>query len=208
MEEIIGSNQKFFTFLIKTDGIEMCNKSDNSIWPMILVINEIPLEQRISFDNIIIAGLSVANGKPNLNGLIWMKAFINMQILIAGVFDKPARSCVLNFTSSTGYFSCLKCLQKGERVETELGTTQTYPFYSKYPDGPKRTSENSKQHLNECLESSKKCYGVKDKSILGDLKYYCPVQSTSIDSMHTFFLGVVKIFLIIGSIILKQSLIR
>ena len=39
--------------------------------------------------------------------------------LISAVFDKPARSSVLNMVSSTGYYSCLKCLQKGERLKTE-----------------------------------------------------------------------------------------
>ena len=33
--------------------------------------------------------------------------------LIAGVFDKPAKSAVLNMISSTGFYGCTKCLQSG-----------------------------------------------------------------------------------------------
>ncbi|CAF1136619.1 unnamed protein product, partial [Brachionus calyciflorus] len=54
-QEKTEPNQKFFTMIFNTDGIKLCNKSDLSIWPMILVINELPLESRFSFDNIIIA---------------------------------------------------------------------------------------------------------------------------------------------------------
>ena len=56
-----------FTFLLNTDGIKICNKSDLSIWPIYLVINEIPIQYRFCVNNVIIAGLSVANSKPNIN---------------------------------------------------------------------------------------------------------------------------------------------
>lgn len=56
-EEIVNKEQtKFFTFLLNTDGVELCEKSNLSIWPFFLVINELPLEIRFNFDNVIIAG--------------------------------------------------------------------------------------------------------------------------------------------------------
>ena len=47
-----------FTFSINTDGISICEQSNITIWPIFLVINEIPLERRFCLDNIIIAGIN------------------------------------------------------------------------------------------------------------------------------------------------------
>ena len=37
--------------------------------------------------------------------------------LLFGVFDKPARASALNLVNSTGYYSCLKCLQRGKNIQ-------------------------------------------------------------------------------------------
>ena len=47
-----------FTFSLNTDGISICDESNVTIWPIILVCNEIPKERRFCLDNIIIAGSS------------------------------------------------------------------------------------------------------------------------------------------------------
>ncbi len=48
-----------FTFTLNTDGISICDESNLTIWPIILVCNEIPKERRFCLDNIIIAGWSL-----------------------------------------------------------------------------------------------------------------------------------------------------
>jgi hypothetical protein len=40
----IGTNS--FTFLLNVDGISLCDKSNKSIWPVILVIIQLPREIR------------------------------------------------------------------------------------------------------------------------------------------------------------------
>jgi len=45
-----------FTFLINTDGISFCKKSKLAIWPVYIVINELPIHSRFSIDNVILAG--------------------------------------------------------------------------------------------------------------------------------------------------------
>ena len=50
-------NKQAVTFILNTDGIQISLKSSISIWPVYLVINEIPKHQRFSFQNVIIAGL-------------------------------------------------------------------------------------------------------------------------------------------------------
>ncbi|CAF1024132.1 unnamed protein product, partial [Brachionus calyciflorus] len=157
--------------------------------------------------------LSISNGKPDLNillekiikelrileiGISFLKnTYENIKFfLIAGVFDKPARSSVLCHTSSNGFYGCIKCLQIGVRITKEKtgGTVHVYPFDSKYPDGPQRTVENYNEHLDECLTTSKKTFGIAKKSLLSNLKYFNPLLNTCIDTMHSIFLGVTKNF--------------
>lgn len=47
---------KAFTLTINTDGISICKKSKLTIWPVYLIINELPIQKRFSIDNVIIAG--------------------------------------------------------------------------------------------------------------------------------------------------------
>lgn len=44
------------TFTLNTDGISLSKKSNMSIWPIILVINELPLSNRFCIENTIISG--------------------------------------------------------------------------------------------------------------------------------------------------------
>lgn len=53
-EEIRSGN--VFTFSLNTDGISICEKSDLSITPIILAINELPLCERFCIENMCIAG--------------------------------------------------------------------------------------------------------------------------------------------------------
>ncbi|CAF1033550.1 unnamed protein product [Brachionus calyciflorus] len=205
------SKSKFYTLLLNTDGIELAQKSKLSIWPIILVINELPIGKRFCFNNIVIGGLSVSNGKPNLGFLLNMinsdlkkfeigfnigtKNFIHAKFFLSSfVSDKPARSSVLNTVSTNGYFGCLKCLQPGNREKTKNnGTVQTYPFNTSNPSGPKRTIESYESHLDLVILKQKTKFGIKDKCILSELKYFHPIRNTLIDSMHTISNGVIKL---------------
>ena len=51
-----GSFLRNYSFLINTDGISMCSKSNITLNPVYLVINEIPKETRFHIDNVLIAG--------------------------------------------------------------------------------------------------------------------------------------------------------
>ena len=42
--------------VLNTDGILICDQSNITIWPIIFVCNEIPIERRFCLDNIVIAG--------------------------------------------------------------------------------------------------------------------------------------------------------
>lgn len=48
--------KKAFTFMLNTDGINVSLKSKLTIWPIYLVINELPIEKLYCIDNVVIAG--------------------------------------------------------------------------------------------------------------------------------------------------------
>jgi hypothetical protein len=50
------TSEFIYSFTINTDGISMSNKSNLSIWPVFLTINELPLEERFCIQNVIVAG--------------------------------------------------------------------------------------------------------------------------------------------------------
>ncbi len=56
LEEEGIKERKAFTFLLNTDGIALSDKSNCSIWPAILIINELPIGIRFSIENVVIAG--------------------------------------------------------------------------------------------------------------------------------------------------------
>ena len=130
-----------FTFLINTDGLSICNKSNLTIWPFYLVLNEIPQDIRYCSENIIIAGLSVAIKKPNFD--IFLSPIIEELIeiqhgvyvsndsksvdlvyfhVLHAVLDKPARADLLNVKLCTGDYGCIKCLQSGKNLKLRKGS--------------------------------------------------------------------------------------
>jgi hypothetical protein len=192
--------EKVFSFLINTDGISICDKSKISIWPVYLVINELPKEERFHINNIIIAAICVGLSKPEVD-IIWENLYSEFKSLehgvvlkeeiyrfycLFGVYDKPARALVLNMVQSNGKFGCLKCLQSGITVPYKKGHHHIYPFEPDLIDKPLRTPNN----YNEDLTNKKN--GVKGPCCLFYLRFYHPIFSTNIDVMHSILLGVVK----------------
>ena len=107
-------NQRAFTLLLNTDGISSYRHSKLSIWPIFLVINELPSKKRFCIENIKVAGLSVGEAKAEISeffhplvkelkqleyGLVLCNkddSACNVTFhLIASVFDKPAKAGVL-----------------------------------------------------------------------------------------------------------------
>ena len=57
-------------------------------------------------------------------------------LLVAAVFDKPAKAAVLNMKASNGFYGCTKCLQPGvtykEKENGKLKITESNSYYHKY----------------------------------------------------------------------------
>ena len=51
--------------MLNTDGASFCKKSKLTIWPVYLVINELPT--KFSLENVILAGISIGDVKPSFD---------------------------------------------------------------------------------------------------------------------------------------------
>jgi len=75
------------SFMWYSDGISIFRSSHFSIWPMYLVVNELPYRERVKKKNIILAGLFFGNSKPNPNFFLHLfthtfKNFLLMDICL------------------------------------------------------------------------------------------------------------------------------
>ena len=161
--------------------------------------------------NIIISGLSVGEEKPNMD-VFFNPIVINLKkleygfdlkiendvseikfFLIAGVFDKPAKSEVLNINKCNGFFGCHRCNQPGisYRATKESGIQHIYEFKPKNSVDWK-TKRSYNEDVKAATETGKMVNGVKGICVLSRLKYYHPTESTCIDYMHSILEGVIK----------------
>ncbi len=207
---------ELFTFLLSTDGLSLFKNSQLTAWPIFLVCNEIPKEKRFSIDNVILAGFSVGYTKPNFNEFLApiIKSLLKFEYgipvlnksnyksktihfyLSHAVFDKPAKAAVLNIVASNGRGGCHVCLQEGETYKTAKGgTVHIYPYIKTDPTGPVRRDNDYDLSVLKASSSWVPVNGIKGLCVLSHLRFFRPLQCTSIDYMHSLLEGVCKCLL-------------
>ena len=106
------------------------------MWPVFLINNELPLHRQFAIDNVILAGLTIGEDKPNID-LFFNLIVIKLKILELGLnitienvtrdtkffcicccCDKPAKAPLLNMQQYNNFSGCTKCLQKAESFKT------------------------------------------------------------------------------------------
>ena len=134
----------FVTLTINVDGIQPNQGANNSIWPILLVVNEIPMQHRFSPQNIILGGVWPGPKKPSRHeiGLI-LKHLVNELVrlekgdmffipshssttpghmvwlrvfLIGACCDKPAQALIQNIPDPIAAFSCGRCELEGTTI--------------------------------------------------------------------------------------------
>ncbi|CAF1027826.1 unnamed protein product [Brachionus calyciflorus] len=205
--KISSNHNNFITLTINTDGMSVFKSSKTTIWPVYLTINQLDKQHRFKLKNVLLAGLWVSREKPVFE--VFLKSIIeelkileqgiviNGEIvkifLTNGVFDKPARAAILNTIQFNGKFGCIKCYQPGKNIPSaKNGTVHVYPYQHYHYNKPQRTHEKYLNDLKEAVHLKKPFRGIKGESILNQLSYYYPIESTVIDYMHSILEGVVK----------------
>jgi len=217
----ILSSGNNISFIFNTDGVPVFKSSKVSIWPLYLIINELPHNKRFAKENMLFAGMWFGEKKPAMWTFLkpFHESFSKLEqgvnftvngigivtcqgVLLGGTCDLPARCLVCNAIQYNGASSCWKCLQQGKTVKTgQRGCVRVFPYQMQDPKGPQRTRAETEKHAREALANqlnNKKDYivhGIKGPSWFGLLEHFDYVAGTGIDYMHGVLLGVQKLLL-------------
>ncbi|XP_063403282.1 uncharacterized protein LOC134712602 [Mytilus trossulus] len=214
-------NPNSISFSMNTDGVQIFKSSSMSMWPVFMIINELPPSERKLKENIVYYGLWIGAKKP----LMWSylkplheelckledgvelvdncgSNFTLMGTLLNCVCDLPARCLVSNSMQFNGKYGCWFCLQPGETYTTNKGGhVHIFPYCENEPKGPLRTVENLQDDVNQVvgkIQTNEKNFivrGIKGPFWFMFLKHFNVIHGFVIDYMHGVCAGVMKMLL-------------
>ncbi|XP_060589045.1 uncharacterized protein LOC132744372 isoform X2 [Ruditapes philippinarum] len=207
------------SLLGNTDGVAVFKSSSFSVWPVYVVVNELPPKIRFRKENRILCGLWFGKKKPNFTTFfkpftetVWNLFTDGFQItdpvnkemktvkaiLLHMTCDSPAKCIFQDFMQYNAYFGCPYCLDPG--AYDKEGRSHVYPFSveSENGFGVERTHESTVVYAQEArvnLAQGKKKFavkGVKGFSWAFSLPRFDIINSMCLDYMHAVLLGVMK----------------
>lgn len=193
-----------FSFSFNTDGAPVFKSSRASVWPIHIMLNELPPVSREK--NLLLAGLWYGKGEPNMD--MFLKSFVDdaKHLATIGVtwkhvdgtlinskfvatcccVDSVARPAMQKLMQFNGYYSCGWCYHPGENV----GNVVKYPVGPEcYPD---RTNETMEKEMEQAFVTKTTIFGVKGPSALINMPKFGIVSGFVPDYMHAVLLGVVR----------------
>ncbi len=211
--------KNYATCIFNTDGASPFKSSKSSLWPIHLMINEIPPAAR--FKNIITCGLWFGKSKPNM--LVYLKPFVelfNNKLSSAGVectinnqkqfikihcivcsCDSVARASVQGIKQFNGKCGCSWCDHPGEYLDTNR-----YSSKQEYSLRDNLTTIREMQVVAQTGIPSNN--GIKYPSPLILLPHFDIVKGFVPDYMHSCILGVSKQITNLILLTLDSSLIN
>lgn len=195
------------SFTLNADGTPLFRSSAIAIWPIQLVINEVPPEQRMK--KLVLAALWFGKDKPKME--LFQGAFVDaMNVLgddgfllefegeeklfkafcLCSAVDSVARAPMQGVTQFNGHQGCNWCLQDGEKVGKVLK-------YTVQKDADERTEAQMLRDMELAVAGDGKTFpnGVKTVSALINLEQFNIVWSFVPDYMHCILLGLGRQFL-------------
>lgn len=131
-EIILKNKEPFISLTLNTDGVQIFKSNSISLWPIILSVNNLPLNERFKQDNLIICGfhhnsdLDIASyledlisevQKINSSGGLQLSFGKFKVFCLLSSLDAPAKSKVQNMVQYNGYFGCPYCLDEGKFID-------------------------------------------------------------------------------------------
>lgn len=198
------SNPNNLAFSLSTDGVPLYKSSKISLWPVFLVVLNLPREVRMNAENIILCGLWVGPCKPLMSVLLQpiLKTLREMSTmglkikvpsgdivairgkLLFGVFDLPAKASVLCCKQFNGEYGCSVCTHPGTR---QSNGSRIYLPNCIYPD---RDHGQVMMDAKEAERTSSSVRGIKGVS-----PFYSTmdlVASFPVDYMHAVLEGATR----------------
>ena len=208
------------SFTMNTDGVPVFSSSKIQMWPVYLMVNELPIAQRKLKENLLLYGIWIGVNKP----MMWSylkplkeqmstlyegisctdsegKDMTTHAVILSCVCDLPAKSLVCNNTQFNGKFGCWYCEQQGKSWLTVKGHTTIFPFDKDNHKGPARTPETIKRDADiasEKIRGGKK--NVSEKGIKGNgwfqyMERFNLVNGMVVDPMHCLYAGVTTLLM-------------
>ncbi|KAK3917576.1 Tyrosine--tRNA ligase [Frankliniella fusca] len=196
--ENLMTNPTGITFTFNTDGVQIFKSNTYSLWPVYVVINELPPEKRFLSENLIIVGLW---GK-----LAPLKTGVAIQVygedeplqisakVTCATCDAPATALFMNMKYHSGFYSCPVCLSKGEKP----GDATISPYEENVP---LRSLEQCKENVRlavrdkvifmKTIRNPEPYHGIKGPTILSHI-FDNFFSSIAIDGMHSLYIGQMK----------------
>ena len=191
-----------------TDGVNIFNSSIQSIWPILVMVNELPY--RLRKNNMLLCGLWFGEKKPPMN--LFLRPFIDELIrlhqhgflsttflnevpvrikihTLLSPVDSCARPAIQNIKQFNGKFGCSYCLHEGENVTVGRGTTRVYR-------GDMKTLRTINQHNRDAKKANGNLpvRGVKGYSVVSLIPLFHITKCFPPDYLHSILEGVVKLF--------------
>lgn len=201
---IINSNT--ITLQINTDGVSLFNWSKSSLWPIQVLINELPYA--IRKNNTILCGLWFGPDKPPMSLYLAplirelkvlsevgfttvtptspVPILMKVHALLVSV-DSIARPMVQNIKQFNGSFGCSFCLNAGRKLGSK-GNVHVY-CGTKIP---MRTMDMYSRWLKSAERNNHAVKGIKGRSELSKLENFDIFQDCPADYLHAVLEGVMK----------------
>ncbi|XP_037565699.2 uncharacterized protein LOC119445491 [Dermacentor silvarum] len=196
------------TLTFNTDGVPLFESSNASMWPLLLMVNELPYKQRVQ--NLLLAGLWFGTGKPSMNcfltpfvktmnelsstGVVWRdssgvshtsKAFPGPCAV-----DTVARCELTCMTQFNGAYGCAWCEDSGQVVPKGNGFCRVYPPSASA--NKLRTHESFLYHARKAKAMQAPSCGIKGASVLTLLSFFPFGEGFVVDYMHAVCSGFVR----------------
>ena len=130
------NSDRVLTLTLNIDGVQPSRNSQSSIWPVLLVVNELPPERRFALENIILGGVWCAKTKPSRENVrLLLRPLIDELLelekgyyfvfsggiyylvnvyLIGACCDKPAQALAQCISEPIAAFGCGRCEVEGK----------------------------------------------------------------------------------------------
>ena len=140
------STDRILTLTLNIDGIQPSRNTQSTIWPILMVINELPPQRRFALENIVLAGVWSAKSKPSRDSVkLFLQPLIDELLdlekgyvfasadgnyyavhvyLIAACCDKPAQALVQCIPEPIASFGCGQCEVEGEQLCLSMHLSQ------------------------------------------------------------------------------------
>ena len=197
------------SFTVNTDGVNKYSSSSaGHLWPVYIMINELPKEHRFKKKFIIPAYIYCDKQDPNmltfLNPLVGKLNALNGTgihvpnsadgninvrcMLFVATADLPARADLMNMKRFNGKCVCHLCKAEGKGY----GPNNIHRYWPYEQNIEKRTHEDQVKYASKATQKQA-VMGVKGHSIFAKLLFpFDLIRSFAIDWMHCVCLGVVK----------------